>query len=181
MEKVADFFILACKTTVDAACSHEITRRLLLGRKAMRNINKCVEKQKHYSAQQTGRCLAFSFGFLNFLFNPHWSLNSLSFLVFQDSQIILSIFYPVLKSAISLRSSDEKCIWKIDVRPQNSHCYQVVTTSRLYSGQRRKYTFSLKIKIKRNIISGYKHAFSSICKTARFELNFYMLCVSLFF
>ena len=107
----------------------------------------CVEKQKHHSAQQTGRCLAFSFGFLNFLFSPHWSLNSLNFLGFQDSQIILSIFYPVLKSAISLRSSDEKCIWKIDVRPQNSHCYQVVTTSRLYSGQRRKYTFSLKIKI----------------------------------
>ena len=125
VEAVTDFFILASKTTVDGACSHEMRRYFLLGRKAMRNINKCVEKQKHHSAQQSGRCLAFSFGFLNFLFSPHWSLNSLNFLGFQDSQIILSIFYPVLKSAISLRSSDEKCIWKIDVRPQNSHCYQI--------------------------------------------------------
>ena len=93
VEEVTDFFILACETTVDAACSHEIRRHLLLGRKAMTNI-KCVEKQKHHSAQQSGRCLAFSFGFLNFLFSPHWSLNSLSFLVFQDSQIILSISLP---------------------------------------------------------------------------------------
>ena len=46
----------------------------------------CVEKQKHHSAQQTGRCLAFSFGDLNFLSRPPWSLMSLSFLVLQDSQ-----------------------------------------------------------------------------------------------
>ena len=39
MEAVTDFFILASKMTVDAACSHEIRGRLLLGRKAMTNIN----------------------------------------------------------------------------------------------------------------------------------------------
>ena len=54
----------------------------------------CVEKQKHHSAQQTGRWLSFSFGFLNFLSSPHWSLKSLSFLVLQDSKIILSISLP---------------------------------------------------------------------------------------
>ena len=34
-----DFFILASKTTVDDDCSHEMRGRLLLGRKAMTNIN----------------------------------------------------------------------------------------------------------------------------------------------
>ena len=34
-----DLFILASKTTVDDDCSHEIRRCLLLGRKAMTNIN----------------------------------------------------------------------------------------------------------------------------------------------
>ena len=46
----------------------------------------CVEKQKHHSAQQTGRWLSFSFGFLNFLSSPHWFLKSLSFLVLHVSQ-----------------------------------------------------------------------------------------------
>ena len=59
MEAVTDFFILASKITVDAAYSHEIRGRLLLGRKAMRKIVMCVEKQKHHSAQKTARCLAF--------------------------------------------------------------------------------------------------------------------------
>ena len=35
VEVVTDFFILASKTTVDGACSHEIRRHLTLGRKAM--------------------------------------------------------------------------------------------------------------------------------------------------
>ena len=39
MEALTDFYILASKTTVDAACIHEIRGRLLLGRKAMTNMN----------------------------------------------------------------------------------------------------------------------------------------------
>ena len=35
MEKVRDFIFLGSKITVDGDCSHEIKRRLLLGRKAM--------------------------------------------------------------------------------------------------------------------------------------------------
>ena len=46
----------------------------------------CVEKQKHHSAQQTSRCLAFSFGFINFLSSPHWALKCLSLLVLHDFQ-----------------------------------------------------------------------------------------------
>ena len=37
METVADFIFLGSKITVDGDCSHEIKRRLLLGRKAMTN------------------------------------------------------------------------------------------------------------------------------------------------
>ena len=39
MEPVADFFILGSKITADGDCSHEIKRRLLLGRKIMTNLD----------------------------------------------------------------------------------------------------------------------------------------------
>ena len=37
MEKVTDFIFLGSKITADGDCSHEIKRRLLLGRKAVTN------------------------------------------------------------------------------------------------------------------------------------------------
>ena len=39
VETVADFIFLGSKITVDGDCSHEIKRRLLLGRKVMTNPN----------------------------------------------------------------------------------------------------------------------------------------------
>ena len=39
METVSDFIFLGSKITADGDCSHEIKRRLLLGRKAMTNLN----------------------------------------------------------------------------------------------------------------------------------------------
>ena len=39
VETVADFIFLGSKITVDSDCSHEIKRRLLLGRKAMTNLD----------------------------------------------------------------------------------------------------------------------------------------------
>ena len=38
VETVSDFIFLGSKITVDADCSHEIKRRLLLGRKAMTRL-----------------------------------------------------------------------------------------------------------------------------------------------
>ena len=38
METVIDFMFLGSKITLDSDCSHEIKRRLLLGRKAMTNL-----------------------------------------------------------------------------------------------------------------------------------------------
>ena len=39
METVTDFIFLDSKITADGDCSHEIKRHLLLGRKAMTNLN----------------------------------------------------------------------------------------------------------------------------------------------
>ena len=38
METVADFIVLGSQITADGGCSHEIKRRLLLGRKVMTNL-----------------------------------------------------------------------------------------------------------------------------------------------
>ena len=38
VETVTDFIFLGTKITVDGDCSHDIKRRLLLGRKAMTNL-----------------------------------------------------------------------------------------------------------------------------------------------
>ena len=38
LETVPDFTVLGCKITADGDCSHEIKRRLLLGRKVMTNL-----------------------------------------------------------------------------------------------------------------------------------------------
>ena len=39
METVSDFVFLGSKITADGDCSHEIKRRLLLGRKVMSNLD----------------------------------------------------------------------------------------------------------------------------------------------
>ena len=39
VEAMADFIFLVSKITVDSDCSHEIKRRLFLGRKAMTNLD----------------------------------------------------------------------------------------------------------------------------------------------
>ena len=51
METVTDFIFMDFKITADGECSHEIKRRLLLGRKAMTNLD-CIKKQRHYFAKK---------------------------------------------------------------------------------------------------------------------------------
>ena len=46
MEIVIDFIFLDSKITADNDCSHEIKRRLLLGRKAMTNLDSIL-KSRH--------------------------------------------------------------------------------------------------------------------------------------
>ena len=45
METVTDFIFSGSKITVDADCSHEIKRHLLLGRKAMTNIGSMLKSR----------------------------------------------------------------------------------------------------------------------------------------
>ena len=45
METVADFTFLGSKTTADGDCSHEIKRHLLLGRKAMANLDNILKSR----------------------------------------------------------------------------------------------------------------------------------------
>ena len=52
METVRDFIFLGSKITADSDCSHEIKRHLLLGRKAMTNLDKHIKKQRHYFAKK---------------------------------------------------------------------------------------------------------------------------------
>ena len=45
VETVADFIFLGSKITADDDCSHEIKRRLLLGRKVMTNLDSILESR----------------------------------------------------------------------------------------------------------------------------------------
>ena len=47
METVTDFILLGSKITADGDCSHEIKKRLLLGRKAVTNLDRILKSQTH--------------------------------------------------------------------------------------------------------------------------------------
>ena len=55
METVTDFIFLGSKITTDGDCSHEIKRRLLLGRKAMTNLESILNSRE--SSLPTELCL----------------------------------------------------------------------------------------------------------------------------
>ena len=50
VETVSDFIFLGSKITADGDCSHEIKRRLFLGRKVMTNLN-CILKSRDITLQ----------------------------------------------------------------------------------------------------------------------------------
>ena len=52
VETVADFIFLGSRITADGDCSHEIKRRLLLGRKAMTNLDSIFKKAETLLSQQ---------------------------------------------------------------------------------------------------------------------------------
>ena len=79
METVADFIFLGSKITADGDCSHKIKRHLLLGKKAMTNLDSILKsRDKGLHSQRYGfsnshvwmwkldvfelRCWSFSFG-----------------------------------------------------------------------------------------------------------------------
>ena len=52
METVKDFILGGSKITMNSDCSQEIKRHLLLGRKAVRNVDSVLKKQRHYIASK---------------------------------------------------------------------------------------------------------------------------------
>ena len=49
METVTDFIFFSSKITADGDCSHEIKRRLLLGRKAMTNLDSILKSRRYFA------------------------------------------------------------------------------------------------------------------------------------
>ena len=49
METVIDFIFLGSKITADGGCSHEIRRGLLLGRKAMTNLDSILKSREYFA------------------------------------------------------------------------------------------------------------------------------------
>ena len=59
-ETVADFIFLGSKITADGDWSHEIKRRLLLGRKVM-TIDSILKKQRYYFVNKSPSCQGYGF------------------------------------------------------------------------------------------------------------------------
>ena len=49
METVTDFILLGSKITADGDCSHEIKRHLLLGRKAITNLDSILNSRDYFA------------------------------------------------------------------------------------------------------------------------------------
>ena len=61
MEIVTDFIFLSSKITTDGDCSHEIKRRLLLGRKVMTNLDSIFKSQRYYFANKGSSSQGYGF------------------------------------------------------------------------------------------------------------------------
>ena len=61
VETVSDFIFLGSKITADGDCSHEIKRCLLLGRKAMANLDNILKKQRYYFTNKGPSSQSFGF------------------------------------------------------------------------------------------------------------------------
>ena len=52
VETVTDFIFLGSRITADSDCGHEIKRHLLLGRKAMTNLDSILKNLRHHCANK---------------------------------------------------------------------------------------------------------------------------------
>ena len=60
METMTDFIYLGSKIIVDGECSHEIKRRLLLGRKAMTNLDSILKSRDIANKSPSSQSYGFS-------------------------------------------------------------------------------------------------------------------------
>ena len=61
MEAVTDFIFLGSKITVDSDCSHEIKRRLVLGRKAMTKLDSVLKSRDIYFVDKSPYSQSYGF------------------------------------------------------------------------------------------------------------------------
>jgi len=61
METVTSFVFLGSKITAGDNCSHEIKRRLLLGRKTVTNLDQHSKKQRHYFTDKSPSSQSYGF------------------------------------------------------------------------------------------------------------------------
>ena len=69
METMTDFIFLGSKITVDGDCSHEIKRFLLLGRKAMTNLDNIL-KRRYYFANEGPYSQSYDFSSMDVSVGP---------------------------------------------------------------------------------------------------------------
>ena len=62
METVTDFLFLGSKITADGDCSHEIKRHLLLGRKAMTNLDSILKMETLLTKVHIVKAMVFTSG-----------------------------------------------------------------------------------------------------------------------
>ena len=58
---MTDFILVGSRITVDGDCSHEIKRHFLLRRKAMKNLDSILKKQRHHFADKNPYSQSYSF------------------------------------------------------------------------------------------------------------------------
>ena len=64
MEAVTDFIFLGSKITADGDCSHESKRWLLLGRKAMKNLDSILKSRDFADKGPSSQSYGFSSGYV---------------------------------------------------------------------------------------------------------------------
>ena len=52
VEALTDFIFLGSKITEDSDCGHEIKRHLILGRKSITNLDRCIKKKRYHFADK---------------------------------------------------------------------------------------------------------------------------------
>ena len=109
METVIDFIFLGSKITADADCNHEIKRPLLLGRKAMTNLDSIL-KRRHYFANKGPSHQSHGFS------SSHvwmWELDCKESWVLQNWCFWTVVLWSLLKVPSTTRNSNQSILKEI--------------------------------------------------------------------
>ena len=74
VEIVTDFIFGGSKITADGDCSHKIKRCLLLGKKAMTNLDSILKKERHYFANKGLSSQSYGFSSSHVWMSHTWTI-----------------------------------------------------------------------------------------------------------